>query len=66
MSDFSPFANDTQSLTLTSGNDELSVENGTEAVLLFGTLTLKKSDNEAADALRALIEVLQRTLTAMS
>jgi hypothetical protein len=33
MTDFEPFANDSQVLTLVSGDDELSLENGMVAVV---------------------------------
>ena len=40
MSDFKPFDNDSQSLTFPSGTDELDLENGKDAIVLSGTLTI--------------------------
>lgn len=61
MSTFKPFANDSQVLTLTAGVDELSFENGTEEILLSGTMTLRRDDPET----RANVLALQAALAAI-
>ena len=54
---FAPFANDTQVVTLTDGIHELSIENGTESVLLAGEIELT-ADQEGLQHVRALREAL--------
>jgi hypothetical protein len=47
MDTLKPFDNDSQAVTFTSGDDEFSLENGKEAIVLSGTLTLVKGDAES-------------------
>lgn len=57
---FRPFENDTQVTTFTDGQGELSLENGTEAVLLTGQIEF------GADAAGlARLQALQRALAAV-
>ncbi len=65
MSDFKPFDNDSQALTLCSEDDELNLENGTDVIVLPGTLTIDKHDpdsranvEELHDALSKILETL--------
>lgn len=62
MSEFKPFANDSQVLTLTSGEEEFSVENGTDAIVLSGTLTLTKGDPSSRRNVEELRDLLDRVL----
>lgn len=57
---FKPFANDTQVTTFTDGQGELSLENGTDAVLLTGELEFG-ADQEGL----ARVQALQQALAAV-
>lgn len=56
---FRPFDNDTQVMTFTDGDHELSLENGLDAVLLAGQLDLS-ADEAGLRQVRALREALGR------
>ena len=56
---FRPFDNDTQVMTFTDGDHELSLENGPDAVLLAGQLDLS-ADEAGLRQVRALREALGR------
>ena len=62
---FKPFENDTQVITFPCGDDEFSIENGIEALVVSGTLTLVKGDETATSTLRALILELTKVLAAL-
>jgi hypothetical protein len=54
---FEPFANDTQVMTFTDGEGELSIENGTDTVLLAGELEFG-ADHDGLARVQALREAL--------
>lgn len=56
---FRPFANDSQVMTFADGRGELSIENGTDALLLHGDLELPATADGLA-TVRALREALAR------
>jgi hypothetical protein len=60
MKKFQPFANEDQSLSL----DELTVENGSDKVSIYGTLdvTRDKAGLKKVRALKALVDALVQTL----
>lgn len=62
---FAPFANDTQVLSLVAGDEELSIENGTDAVRISGTLLINPHDarslRQAAILMAALEKIVVRT-----
>ena len=62
MNVFEPFENDSQALTFVSGDDELSLENGTDAIVIAGTLTLVKGDPDSRANARLLRDTLSRIL----
>jgi hypothetical protein len=62
MSAFSPFHNDSQVVTITTGEDELSLENGFEDILLSGTAIFKRGDSQS----KAALAELQRQLAAIA
>lgn len=61
---FRPFDNDTQVMTFTDGQDELTLENGPDAVLLAGQLNLS-ADQAGLRQVRALREALARIESAI-
>ena len=63
MSTFLPFANDSQSITFPSGDDEMSLENGTDIIVLSGTLSISKSDPDSKANLQQLRDELDRMLS---
>lgn len=65
MSDFKPFANDSQVLTFPSGTDELNLENGRDAVVLSGTLTISRNDPAARDNAVALLDAFAAVVNAL-
>ena len=65
MSVFKPFENESQSMTFASGDDELSLENGLDAIVLSGTLTVPRGDAAAKTSLLELIETLRRIAAAV-
>ena len=54
MDEFKPFANDAQVVTFTSAADEMSMENGTDEIVLSGTLTITKGDHDSHAAVLEL------------
>ncbi len=65
MSDFDPFANDAQVVTFTTGDDELSLENGEDEIVLSGSAVFSKTDPQAKLILETLLQELQAVLAAM-
>lgn len=65
MASFKPFANDTQVVTFPSGEEELSLENGQEEVVLTGTLVLRKGDPASRASLAQLQQELSKVLAAL-
>ncbi len=65
MTEFKPFENDSQAVTFPSGADELSLENGTDCIVLSGTMTFTKGDTESKADLQALLAQLGAVLKAM-
>lgn len=59
---FRPFANDSQVMTFADGRGELSIENGTDTILLHGDLELPATADGLA-TVRALREALARIET---
>jgi hypothetical protein len=57
-----PFANDSQALAFTSGDDDFSVENASEAIVISGTLTLTKGDPDSRANAVLLRDTLSRIL----
>jgi hypothetical protein len=63
MSDFDPFKNDSQVITLTSGDDEFSLENAPDSIVLSGTLTLGIADADSRANALLLRDTLSRILS---
>ena len=62
---FEPFANDSQVMTFADGRGELSIENGTESLLLHGDLEFAATPDCLARvrALRAALERIEAEIS---
>jgi len=65
MDTLKPFDNDSQAVTFTSGDDEFSLENGKEAIVLSGTLTLVKGDESSRTNALELRDTLTKILASI-
>ena len=65
MSPLNPFDNDSQAVTLISGDDEFAIENGLDTVVLSGTLSLTKGQKASKANVLELQQILAAVLKAL-